>query len=311
MLEVCLLGTAAAQPLPDRALCSATLRCAGRRILFDCGEGTQVSLRREHISPVKIDLIVLTHYHGDHIFGLPGLLQSMVLQERRDPLWITGPEGLEEAMAPVLSLAGELSFPLKLLPLPAEGLALAALHPAWPAGARLRAIPTRHRVPSQGYVFTLARPGRFDVAAARALGVPQTDWSRLQAGKPVSLGGAWVLPEQVMGPERPGLKLVFSGDTAACPELEEAAAGADLLIHEATYADEEEKATLYGHSTFVQAGQLAARAGVRRLWLCHFSQTIGEPEQALPLAQARFPAAECGFDGLCTTLVFRDPTEND
>ena len=88
-------------------------------------------------------------------------------------------------------------------------------------------------------------------------------------------------------------------------------AGADLLIHEATYADEEEKALLYGHSTFVQAGQLAARAGVRRLWLCHFSQTIGEPEQALPLAQARFPAAECGFDGLCTTLVFRDPTEND
>ena len=311
MLEICLLGTAAAVPLPERALSAATLRCGGRRILFDCGEGTQVALRREHISPVKIDLIALTHYHGDHCFGLPGLLQSMALQERREPLWITGPADLEQAMAPILALAGELGFPLQLLSTPEEGLALSELHPAWPAGARLRAVPTRHRVPSQGYVFTLSRPGRFDVAAARALGVPQTDWSRLQAGKPVFAGGSWVRPEQVLGPERPGLKLVFSGDTAACRELEEAAAGADLLIHEATYADEEEKAALYGHSTFSQAGTLAARAGVRRLWLYHFSQTIGEPGQALPLAQALFPAAECGYDGLSAALAFRDPTEKD
>ena len=308
MVEVCLLGTGAAMPTPERAVCAATLRCQGRRILFDCGEGLQVSLRREHISSLKLDLIALTHYHGDHIFGLPGLLQSMNLLERREPLWITGPQGLEQAMDPILRLAGELDFPLTLISVPEEGLRLQALHPNWPTGAVLRAVPTRHRVPSQGYVFSLSRPGRFDVGAARELGVPREDWSRLQAGQPVFAGGKWIRPEQVLGPERSGLKLVFSGDTVPCQALAEAAAEADLLIHEATYAEEEQRAELYGHSTFAQAGALAAEAGVRRLWLCHFSQTIPDPEQALPLAADRFPGAECGFDGLHTKLSFRDTT---
>ena len=305
-------------PTPERGVTAAALRCGGRGILFDCGEGTQMALRRWGISPVKLDLIALTHYHGDHCFGLPGLLQTMSCLGREEPLAITGPAGLEEAMEPILRLAEITDYPIRLLPeLPAT---MEALHPAWPRESACAAVPTVHRVPSQGYVFTLDRPPRFLPERARALGVPVQAWKGcverpddpVEAdGRPLYREGVPLLGRDLLGEPRQGLKVVFSGDTCPCEALEAASAEADLLIHEASFAADEhtQRALRYGHSTFRQAAEIAARAGAKRLWLTHFSQRMTRPEDALPLAEAVFPAAVCGTDGMSATLAFEGSSE--
>ena len=297
MVTVTLLGTAATMPLPQRALTTALLSWDGRSLLFDCGEGTQAAAMKAGVGLSRLEAICLTHYHGDHVFGLPGLLQTIACQGRTAPLLLAGPKGLEQFWAVTRLLAG---------PLPSQVvLAEAAEQPLWfEGGAELSAIPTRHRVPSQGYCFHLPRAGRFDPEKARALGVPIRDWKRLQQGEAVN----GVAPEQVCGPARRGIKVVFSGDTAPCPALEEAARDADLLICDATadQGDLAPEAARYGHSTFRQSAELAARAGVRRLWLAHYSPRIKEPEASLPLAQSICPAAECGFDGKTVSLRFEE-----
>ena len=301
MIDITLLGTAALFPLPDRALTADFLSCGGRSILFDCGEGTQTAARKAHVSLMKTDLIALTHYHGDHVFGLPGLLQTMHSFGRTRPLYITGPAGLREALAPLLYLAGETCYEVRL----ANACEGTVPLPCFPAGAAVTCFPTEHRVPSQGYCFTLGRPGKFLPERARALGVPPRLWGTLQKGESVSVDGSSISPEQVLGSPRRGLKIVFTGDTAACDSLLRAAREADLLISEATFAgDEEEKAREYGHMTFAQAACLAAGADVRELWLAHYSQTVRDPESALPEARAYFENTVCGVDGMKKTLRF-------
>lgn len=306
MITVTLLGTAATMPLPDRALTAAVLECSGHSLLFDCGEGTQAAARRAGVSLMKLDGICLTHWHGDHIFGLPGLLQTLGCQGREKPLALFAPAGDAGLLEALRVLTGPLPYPLRPALLPPEGLDLTAL--GWPAGAALSAFPTRHRVASQGYCFTLARAGKFDPQRARALGVAMPLWGRLQKGETVSAGERLVRPEEVLGPARRGLRVVFSGDTAPCPGLEEAARGADLLLCDATYPTDDyaDQAALYGHSTFPQCGALAARAGARRLWLVHYSPIIQQPEAYLGEARAAFPAAECGADGKQITLRFEE-----
>ena len=307
MVQATLIGTAATMPLPDRALAAAAIGAQGRLILLDCGEGTQTAARRAHVSLLKIDLIALTHYHGDHIFGLPGLLQTMGSLGRTEAVTITGPEGLDAAMAPILALAGELPFKVQCISLPPEGLALYALHPAWPPEARLFPVSTRHRVVSQGYRFVLGRPGRFQAERARQLGLPQQLWGTLQHGQPVQWAGRMIQLCEVLGPARRGVTVVYSGDTMPCDALTQAAADADLLICEATYALEEqaEQAATYGHMTFAQAGALAARAEARRLWLTHYSAMITDPQEEAFRAREHFPGAVCGMDGLRGELSFQ------
>ena len=307
MVRVTLIGTAATMPLPDRALAAAALGTQGRLILLDCGEGTQTAVRKAGVSLLKIDLIALTHYHGDHIFGLPGLLQTMGSMGRTEMLAITGPEGLEEAMAPILALAGELPYDVRLMTLLPEGLQLRTLHPAWPPEAWLFPVPTRHRVISQGYCFVLGRPGRFQAERTRQLGLPQQLWGTLQHGQPVQWAGRMIQPCEVLGPPRRGVTVVYSGDTMPCDALMQAAEDADLLICEATYAQEEqaELAAAYGHMTFAQAGALAAQAGARRLWLTHYSARITDPQEDVCYAREHFPDAVCGTDGMEEELSFR------
>lgn len=306
MIDVTLLGTSALLPLPDRALTAAALRCAGRMILFDCGEGTQTAARRAGVSLMKADLIALTHYHGDHIFGLPGLLQTMFSMNRTEPLYITGPEGLYEAMAPILKLAGWTGYPIGLVEVPPKGLKLCHLGKGWPEAATLTAFKTEHRVLSQGYCFTLGRAGRFMPEKARALSVPQNQWGLLQSGLAVRVGDVDVRPEDVLGAPRRGLKIAFSGDTALCDGLVRGAEGADLLICEATYGENDQAALAadHGHMNFAQAAEAAARAGVKALWLCHYSQMVEDPQAYLPNAAAIFPEAVCGEDGMTATLQF-------
>ena len=308
MLTVTLLGTAATMPLPGRALSAALLECGGHGLLFDCGEGTQAAARAAGVSLAKLDAVCLTHWHGDHLFGLPGLLQTLGCQGREKPLLLFAPAESAGLLGALVTLAGPLPYPLRFEQIPEEGFLLSSL--GWPAGAALSAFPTLHRVASQGYAFRLPRAGRFDPRRAAALGLPRPLWGKLQKGEAVCSGGRTVRPEEVLGPARRGLKVVFSGDTARCPVLAAAARDADLLLCDATYptGDYAEQAALYGHTTFPQAGALAARAGARRLWLTHYSPMIREPEDYLPGARALFPAAECGADGKRLTLRFEEDT---
>ncbi len=305
MVDITLLGTAATMPLPHRALSSVLLRSDGRTILFDCGEGTQTAARRAGVSLMKTDLIALTHYHGDHIFGLPGLLQTMNCLGRTEPLYVTGPDGLGTALMPALTLAGELQYDVRLITEPF--IRLDALNSAWSPAAVLEAFPTEHRTASQGYRFTLARQPKFNPEEAKRLGIPVKYWKKLQRGETVEADGRRIEPTAVSGGKRRGLSTVFSGDTAPCAGLEAMSRKADLLICDATYGEDgqADKAALYGHCTFSQAAGLAAEAGVKRLWLAHFSQTI-DPEECLPAARRFFPSAECGFDGKSISLGFED-----
>ena len=311
MLTITLLGTAATMPLPDRALTAAAAECGGHSLLFDCGEGTQAAARRAGVNLMKLDAICLTHYHGDHIFGLPGLLQTLGCQGRTRPLALYGPKGLGEVWAALRVLTGPLPYPVCPEVLDATA-ALWARFGGWPQGAKLTPVPTRHRVTSQGYRLDLPRAGRFSPEKARALGVPVQQWKALQQGQSVVLAdGSRAAPESVLGPARQGLSFLFSGDTAPCAALEQAAAGVDLLLCDATYALPEQaaQAKQYGHSTFGQSAALAAKAGAKRLWLVHYSPMITDPEEELAQAQSLFPAAECGFDGKSIALQYEEEGE--
>ncbi len=261
-LSVFFAGTAGSIPTGRRGLPALLLRRGGERILIDCGEGTQ----RQLVSSVglaDVTEIFLTHFHADHWLGLPGLLKTFDLRGRERPLAIHGPPGLRELLTFALRAAGRVRFELVLVEL-GTGDVLER------DGYRIAPVPVSHRVPAFGYVFFEdERPGVFDPDVAQQLGlVPGPEFGRVQRGETIK----GVTPEQVLGPSRPGRKVVISGDTAPCETLGVAAHGADLLIHEATFAAEEiERALETGHSTAGQAARLAQDAEVRMLALTHFS----------------------------------------
>lgn len=296
MMNVTLLGTGGTQPLPGRALAAACVTVGGSNLLLDCGEGTQTAARRFGISTFRMDAILLTHYHGDHIFGLPGLWQTMAAQGRTAPVVVAGPPGLSAVVRAFYAVSGPLPFELRLQELSGCRGSFEV-----PAGC-VEAFPLRHRTPCCGYALYLPRAGRFDPVRARAAGIPVRYWSVLQGGQPA--GG--FRPEQVMGPPRRGLKVVYGTDTRPCAALRRAAQDADLLMMDSTYADDADlpKARLYGHSTCREAGVLAAEAGVRRLWLTHYSAAVTDPAPGLCAARAAFPQAEAGEDGKRIALKF-------
>lgn len=307
MIEMTLLGTGALFPLPERALSSALLKCEGHSVLFDCGEGTQTAARKAGVSLMKTDIIALTHYHGDHIFGLPGLLQTMLSNGRKEPLTITGPKGIEKELDPVLKLAGYVGFYISLMEVTDAPLDLSRF--GFPSGAVLAPFRTEHRVPSTGYRFDLGRAGKFDPDKARKLNIPIKEWSKLQKGMTVlSETGMSVTPDQVLGEPRPGLSIVFSGDTIPCAALTNASENADLLICDATYGEDgqEQLAWEHGHGTFRSAAETAKKAKCKKLWLTHYSQMIVDPGEYLKNAVCVFENTECGVDGKRITLRFED-----
>lgn len=210
-------------------------------------------------------------------------------------------------MRSVLALADELSFPVRLME-GAERIPMTALHGSWPAGTVLTAFETLHRVPSQGYALHIPRLRQLHTGLATAWGIPKALWPRLQSGETVAVGKRKIRPEEVCGPARKGLTAVFTGDTAPCRSIVDAARDAELLIMDATYADDAhaDKAARFGHSTYRQTALCAAEAGVKRLWLTHFSARLADPEEYLDAARAHFPQAECGVDGLRVLLAYPD-----
>ncbi len=269
-LSIFFAGTAGSTPSARRGLPALLVRRGGEKLLFDCGEGTQRQLLRS-IGLLDLDAVYITHYHADHWLGLPGMLKSLALRERTQPLTIYGPPGLGELVAGMKIAFGRLPFKLSLVELrPTEAVERDEY--------KVAAVPVDHKgASSYGYVLVEdPRPGHLDPEVARQLGVsPGPDFGRLQRGEAV--GG--VTPEQVMGPEREGRKIVISGDTAPCEALAIAAHEADVLVHEATFLDAEAlRARETNHSTARQAAELARRAEVRLLALTHLSSRYGGAE---------------------------------
>jgi ribonuclease Z len=267
-LDVVFLGTSASTPTAKRALSATLVRRGGERLLFDCAEGTQRQLLRSDIGLVDLEEVFLTHYHADHYLGLPGMLKTFSLRGRELPLTIYGPRGLKELLSSLGRIFGRLSYPLEAVELePGDSLAR--------DGYRLDAVAVDHGVAAVGYALVeAARPGRFDVELADRLGVPPgAERGRLQRGEPVTVAdGRVVTPAQVLGDPRAGRTVVLSGDTAPTATIVDASAGADLLVHEATFlADERERAHETRHSTAGEAALVAQAAGVRLLALTHLS----------------------------------------
>ncbi len=272
-------------PTAQRAPSALLVRRGGERLLFDCAEGTQRQLLRSSVGLVELEEIFLTHYHADHFLGLPGMLKTFALRGRELGLTVYGPPGLRELFGALRRVFGRLPYELELVEVePGDELAR--------GDYRLTVFPVVHGVSAIGYALAEAeRPGRFDVAAADALGVPSgPERGMLQRGDPVTLAdGRVVTPDAVLGPARPGRKLVLAGDTAPAEAVVAAARGADLLVHEATFAEEErERARETLHSTAADAAEVAREAGVALLALTHVSTRYFGPELARE-ARAIFP----------------------
>jgi ribonuclease Z len=276
-LDLVFLGTSASMPTAQRALAALLLRRGGERLLIDCAEGTQRQLLRSSIGLVELEEIFLTHFHADHVLGLPGMLKTFSLRGRELPLTVYGPPGLRDLFGALRRMIGRLPYPLELVEVePGEALDR--------DGYRLEAFPVTHGVSAIGWALVEEmRPGRFDVGAADSLGVPSgPERGMLQRGEPVTLAdGRVVTPDSVLGPARAGRKIVITGDTAATDAVVEAAREADLLVHEATFAEEErERARETLHATAADAAEVARDAGVAMLALTHISPRYFGPELA-------------------------------
>ncbi len=276
-LDLVFLGTSGSVPTARRALPATLIRRGGERLLVDCGEGTQRQLLRSTVGLVELPEVFLTHYHADHYLGLPGMLKTFALRGREVPLTVYGPPGLKELFGGLQRIFGRLTYRVELEEL-RDGDVVDR------GDYRILVFGVAHGVAANGYALAeLPRSGRFDVAAARALGVPEGPlFGRLQAGEAVELpDGGVVRPEQVLGPARPGRTIVLAGDTAPAAGVLEVAENADVLVHEATFAEEErERADETLHSTAAGAAALAKAAGVRLLALTHLSNRYFGPEIA-------------------------------
>lgn len=302
MLDVCLLGTAGMMPLPHRRLTSLMTRYNGSNLLIDCGEGTQVAIKDKGWSFHPIDVICFTHYHADHISGLPGLLLTMGNAERKAPLTMVGPKGLERVVNALRVIAPELPFQINFIELNEPEVTLSL------CGYKITAFRVNHNVICYGYNIEIERIGRFQVEAARKLGIPQNCWGRLQKGEILTIEGKTYTPDMVLGGARKGIKVTYCTDTRPLQTIADHASGADLFICEGMYAEKEKlaKAKQYKHMTFYEAADLAARAQVRELWLTHFSPSLVRAEDYMPQVRSIFHNAFLGKDGKSVELAFEE-----
>ena len=302
MLDVCLLGTGGMMPLPYRWLTALMMRYNGKSILIDCGEGTQIALKEKGWSPKPIDVICFTHYHADHISGLPGMLLTMGNAERTEPLTLIGPKGLTKVVNALRVIAPELPFEIicKEIEGPEQTFSF--------DGFRLEAFKVNHNVLCYGYCMVVDRIGKFDVEKAMALDIPRNYWSHLQKGETLEIDGKTYTPDMVLGADRKGLKLTYCTDTRPTESLARYAIGSDLLICEGMYGEPDKlaKAKEYKHMTMYEAAKVAKDAQVKELWLTHYSPSLTWPEEFLPEVKKIFGNAVAAKDGRSVDLVFED-----
>ena len=301
MLDICLLGSGGMMPLPYRWLTALMVRYNGSSLLIDCGEGTQIAIKEKGWSFKPIDVICFTHYHGDHISGLPGLLLTMGNAERTEPLTLIGPKGLERVVNALRVIALELPFPIiyKEINGNEETFELAD-------GYRLKAFRVNHGILCYGYTLELDRAGKFQLQKAMEQEIPKQYWSRLQKGETIADEQAVYTPDMVLGPPRKGIKLTYCTDTRPVPAIVENASGSDLFICEGMYGekDKDAKAREHKHMTFYEAAKLARDAQVREMWLTHYSPSLTRPEEYMDDVRKIFPAAKAGKDRKSVELDF-------
>ena len=300
MLDVCLLGTAGMMPLPYRWLTALMARYNGSSLLIDCGEGTQIAIREKGWSAKPIDTICFTHYHADHISGLPGLLLTMGNAERTEPLTVVGPKGLGRVVNALRTIAPELPFEIQYRELaqPVEHLVLHGYH--------ITAFRVNHNIACYGYTLEIPRAGQFQVERAKELEIPQKCWNRLQKGETLKVDGKVYTPDMVLGAPRKGIKVAYCTDTRPVAAITEHAKNADLLIIEGMYAEKDKvaKAKQYKHMTFYEAAEIARDAKAADMWLTHFSPSLVHAEDYMDEVRGIFPAAKLGKDGKTVELDF-------
>ncbi len=304
MLDVCLLGTGGMMPLPYRWLTSLMMRYNGSNILIDCGEGTQIAIKEKGWSPNPIDVICFTHYHADHISGLPGLLLSIGNSERVAPITMIGPKGLSRVVNALRVIAPELPFELHFLEIEEPRQVF-----SFP-GYEIEAFKVSHNVTCYGYTLRIPRTGRFDADKAKELEIPLPYWNRLQKGETITEGGRTYTPDMVIGPDRRGLKVTYCTDSRPVPVISEMAADADLFICEGMYGEPgmEEKAKEHRHMTFYEAARLAADASPapREMWLTHYSPSLSYPKEYEKEVRKIFKNTHVAKDGRSLDIMFED-----
>ncbi len=289
-------------PLTNRFLTAMLARYNGISILVDCGEATQIALRRAGLSPNPIGIMCFTHFHADHISGLPGMLLTMGNADRTEPLLLIGPKGLSKVVSSLRVIAPELPFEVICREIngPEETIEL--------DGFSIEAFKVNHNVTCYGYSIVVPRSGMFSLENAQKLPIDRKYWGKLQNGETVEVDGAIYTPDMVMGPARRGLRVTYSTDTRPVKAIVDHAMEADLLIIEGMYGepDKQQNAIDHKHMTFAEAAGIASEAQVKRMWLTHFSPSVVKPEQYLEAATSVFPGAEAGKDGKHIDLNFVD-----
>ena len=302
MLDVSLLGTGGMMPLPKRWVTSCLMRYNGASLLIDCGEGTQIALREKGWSFKPINTILLTHFHADHIAGLPGFLLTMGNSDRTEPVRIIGPKGTPRMIAAVRTLAPELPFNLEIIEI--EG-SEQTFHVD---GMDITAFRVNHNITCYGYEVSIKRGGKFDAERARQNQIPLKFWNPLQKGQTIESDGRVFTPDMVLGAERKGLKVVYTTDTRPTELIGEHAKGADLFICEGMYGEPgmEKKAREHRHMTMQEAAEIARTAEPMRMWLTHFSPSLVRPDLYMNTVREVFPEAIAARDGQEITLNFEE-----
>ena len=302
MLDVCLLGTAGMMPLPYRWLTALMLRYNGSSLLIDCGEGTQIAMKEAGMNFKPIDILCVTHFHADHISGLPGLLLTMGNAERTEPLTIIGPRGLEKVVSALRTIAPELPFEVNCIELSEQDEYFEM------NGYNIHAFKVKHNVVCYGYSVEIKRKGKFSVDRAKEAGIPVKCWNPLQKGQTVELDGVTYTPDMVLGPERKGLKVTYCTDTRPTDAIVDAATESDVFICEGMYAEKDKlaKAKQKKHMTFYEAADMAERANVKEMWLTHFSPSLVRAEEYMPEVRSIFENSKLGKDGKSVELMFEE-----
>ena len=302
MLEICLLGTGGMMPLPYRWLTSMLARYNGSSILIDCGEGTQIALKEKGWSPNPIDVMCFTHFHADHISGLPGVLLAMGNSDRTDPLTIIGPKGVTQVVESLRIIARELPFEINYIEISGKNQTFEM------DGYRINAFRVNHNVLCYGYSIEVDRAGKFDPEKAKKNNIEMKYWSRLQKGETIEADGRILTQDMILGPARKGLKVTYCTDTRPCENIVENAKNSDLFICEGMYGepDKLDKAKEHKHMTFYEAAHIAKDAKVKELWLTHYSPSLPKPAVYMDEVKAIFENTIAAKDGRTVDLAFED-----
>lgn len=302
MLDICLLGTGGMMPLPYRWLTSLMARYNGSSVLIDCGEGTQIAMKEKGWSPKPIDVICFTHFHADHISGLPGLLLTIGNAERTEPLTLIGPRGLSRVVSALRVIAPELPFEIECLEINQASQVFEI------NGMQIEAFRVNHNVTCYGYNIVIKRTGKFSLENALQYKIPKEYWNRLQKGETITDDKGIFTPNMVLGPDRKGIKVTYCTDTRPTESIIENAKNADLFICEGMYGEKDKKAKAeeYKHMTFQEAAELAKAADVKELWLTHFSPSLIRAEEFMADVRNIFPNAKAGKDGKTVEIEFTE-----